>query len=46
MEINEKEIRALSTYVAEWLTEEGIPVSSFQIADALEAYIGGAADTE
>lgn len=46
MTINEKEITALGRYIAEYLAEENIAeIDSFLIADAIDAYIGGATDT-
>ena len=46
MTINEKEITALGRYIAEYLAEENIAeIDSFLVMDAIDAYIGGAADT-
>ena len=46
MKITEKEIIALSRYVADYLAEENIAeIDSFLIMDAIDAFIGGAADT-
>lgn len=47
MEITENEIKALSRYIADYLTEENIPdVDSFLVSDAIAAFIGGAVETE
>lgn len=43
--ITENEIAALGRYIAEYLAEENIAeIDSFLIMDAIDAFVGGAAD--
>jgi len=47
MQITEKEIKSLAQYIAEYLAEENVTEpDSFLITNAIDAYIGGAAETE
>lgn len=45
MNITEKELRDMAAYIAEYLAEENVAeVDSWLICNAIDAYLGGAAD--
>jgi hypothetical protein len=45
MNITEKELRHLAKYISDYLAEENVAeLDSFLVQDAIEAFIGGAAD--
>jgi hypothetical protein len=47
MQINEKEIQTLSRYIVDYLAAENVAgLDSFLIMNAIESYLGGAAETE
>jgi hypothetical protein len=47
MKMSEKEVKAMAQYIADYLAEENVAeLSHFIVMDAIDAYLGGAAEQE